>query len=354
MKMNVARLKLKSLPLFIKICGLWAGLLYGTVNIAGYLIPPKANFMSSVLRIAGNPLCTLLLCISVMSWHLARAIVVTAVCPQTETFQSNSAGYLQTVDTGDIIVSVNGSEVFGRSIYVIDRILDSDTIGNSLNITVLRKTSKFGLYSNNDKLDDLRVDRLTEVSIMSTSKSIFHASIAWRITNAKSLYIKLHKFTEKTCAEIQVALESYYNSPDFSRSTKKKSGIILDLRGNGGGSLASSIRIASLFLNAGKVVSVLQKAHYRSRSMRQALAQSDAEPGNKKDLKMRTIPDLLGTKHRSLNIWADINTPLLILVDETSASASEILAWALQDNGRATVWGRRSFGKDIAQVNYRL
>ena len=100
-------------------------------------------------------------------------------------------------------------------------------------------------------------------------------------------------------------------------------GIVLDLRGNGGGLLTEAVLVSSIFIEDGKIVSV----RGRSRPERVQEAQGDAIDGN---------------------------IPVAVLVDGGSASASEIVTGALRDRKRATVVGTRTFGKGLVQEVERL
>jgi len=102
---------------------------------------------------------------------------------------------------------------------------------------------------------------------------------------------------------------------------KKVRGLILDLRNNGGGDFDVSIGIAGIFLDGDKVVSAV-----------------DAQ-GNEK-------------VYRASKGKVDI--PLVVLVNEDSASASEILAAALRDNQRAVLVGKKTFGKGLVQTVFPL
>ena len=99
---------------------------------------------------------------------------------------------------------------------------------------------------------------------------------------------------------------------------KGAEGIVLDLRGNGGGLLSEAVLVSSIFIEDGRIVSV----RGRSRSNRTEDAVGDAIPGD---------------------------VPVVVLVDRGSASASEIVTGALRDRGRATVVGTRTFGKGLVQ-----
>src|SRR4030095_10619993 len=129
-------------------------------------------------------------------------------------------------------------------------------------------------------------------------------------------YIKLNKFAETTYEEFMQSLENL-------KKNKLKQ-LILDLRGNGGGILQEAVQIADEFLDDQKLIVYTQ--------------------GNK-------IPkETYNAKPEGLFE----NGKLIVLVDELSASASEVLAGSLQDWDRATIVGRRSFGKGLVQEQYQL
>lgn len=125
-------------------------------------------------------------------------------------------------------------------------------------------------------------------------------------------YISIGNFGETTYAEFLASL-ARLNRQDFT-------GLIIDLRGNLGGYMAPAIQIANEFLPNDRLIVYTE--------------------GRKSPRE----------EYRSDGRGAYQTMPLVVLVDETSASASEILAGALQDNDRATIVGRRSFGKGLVQV----
>ena len=98
----------------------------------------------------------------------------------------------------------------------------------------------------------------------------------------------------------------------------KSDGLVIDLRGNGGGFLNEAIGLTGLFIEQGPVVQVI--------------------PSNRK---------IEVLKDRDESVAYD--GPLIVLIDRFSASASEIFAAAMQDYGRATIIGERSFGKGTVQ-----
>lgn len=129
-------------------------------------------------------------------------------------------------------------------------------------------------------------------------------------------YIKLSKFSATTHDELVDAMKKL-----------KEQGVnrlILDLRGNSGGYLNEAIAVADEFLTDGKMI-VYTKGLHRPRQ--EAKATSEGE-------------------------WDEL--PVTVLIDEGSASASEIVAGAIQDNDRGTIVGRRSFGKGLVQEQMNL
>jgi carboxyl-terminal processing protease len=129
-------------------------------------------------------------------------------------------------------------------------------------------------------------------------------------------YIKISKFAATTYQEYLKAFN------DLSKKGMTK--LVLDLRGNPGGYLNAAVDISDEFLSSGQQI---------------VYTQGKANP--KKTYK--------ATEHGSFE-----NNPLVILIDEGSASASEIVAGAVQDNDRGTIIGRRSFGKGLVQDQMQL
>jgi len=128
-------------------------------------------------------------------------------------------------------------------------------------------------------------------------------------------YVRLSNFTGTTTNEMEQALDKLENSE--GRPLK---GLILDLRNNGGGLLNQSIKVADLFLEEGKILSIKGR--------------------NKKNTKV--------FKASASDTARDY--PLVVLINGGSASASEIVAGALQDHKRAVILGTTSFGKGSVQT----
>ena len=127
-------------------------------------------------------------------------------------------------------------------------------------------------------------------------------------------YIRLSNFTGTTTNEMEQALDKLENSDVPLK------GLILDLRNNGGGLLNQSIKVSDLFLDEGKILSIKGR--------------------NKKNTKV--------FKASASAIARDY--PLVVLINGGSASASEIVAGALQDHKRALILGTTSFGKGSVQT----
>jgi carboxyl-terminal processing protease len=127
-------------------------------------------------------------------------------------------------------------------------------------------------------------------------------------------YIRLRQFQEQTAADLDGILEKYVKNG-------KLEGLVLDLRNNPGGLLTSSVDVAEKFLDPGKLI-VYTEGRVRNQNMR-------FQGQNKKG-------------------YTDF--PMVVLVNQGSASASEIVAGALQDWGRAVVIGTQTFGKGSVQT----
>jgi carboxyl-terminal processing protease len=161
----------------------------------------------------------------------------------------------------------------------------------------------------------LRNGQLKTVNVVRGSIPVSAVDASYMIDKTTG-YIKLNKFTENSYEEFMAALEKL-----------KKQGLqelIYDLRSNGGGYMNEAIDMADEFLDGDKLVVYTEGTNSKKREYR------CKRPG-------------LFEKGK-----------LTILVDELSASASEVLAGALQDWDRATIIGRRTFGKGLVQEQYDL
>ncbi|MEW4922310.1 S41 family peptidase [Algibacter sp. 2305UL17-15] len=172
------------------------------------------------------------------------------------------------------------------------------TSGSSVTVT----------YKRNNKTETATIKR-AEVEI----KAVPHFSMV----NDQTGYIVLNKFNSKASAETNYALR------DLKAQGAKR--IILDLRGNPGGLLNEAVNVVNLFVPKGQLV-VTTKSKVKKYN-RQYFTKKDP---------------------------TDIEIPLVVLIDGSSASASEIVSGTLQDLDRAVVIGSRSFGKGLVQRPKRL
>ena len=199
------------------------------------------------------------------------------------------------VQGGDRIIKVNDTLIAGQKmsqIAVMKRLRGPR--GTQVKLSIERKN----------------IDGL--VDIMVTRDAIPLHSVEASLMLTKNIgFIKLSQFARTSYAEVRNALITL-------RAQGMKS-LIFDLRGNSGGFLDQAILIANEFLPEGSLI-----VYTEDRNGKQLRQHSDGR-GNYKDLNMA------------------------VLIDEASASSSEILAGAIQDNDRGTIIGRRSFGKGLVQ-----
>ncbi|MDR2861280.1 MAG: S41 family peptidase [Syntrophobacterales bacterium] len=140
------------------------------------------------------------------------------------------------------------------------------------------------------------------------------ASVRSRLLDDSIAYCRIANFQEKTAEDLRRAIK------ELSTKEKPLKGIILDLRNNPGGLLNQAVGVADVFLQSGVIVSTKG----RSGAMNTIIAASN--DGN------------------------EPSCPIVVLVNEGSASASEIVAGALSDNGRAVLLGTKTFGKGSVQT----
>ena len=138
-------------------------------------------------------------------------------------------------------------------------------------------------------------------------------SIQHTILEDKYLYLKIHQFPFSAFFQVNKALKEFL----------PKEGLLIDLRGNPGGILEQVVKITDLFLKEGVIV------YYKERKKKQKVFSA----------------------HRAATLD---EFPIVILIDEYSASGSEILAGALKDHNRALIVGRNSFGKGSVQSFFQI
>jgi carboxyl-terminal processing protease len=155
-----------------------------------------------------------------------------------------------------------------------------------------------------------------EFTLALKRETIRRQAVLWHM-EGDVLVLRLSGFSSAVTGTLRQAIEQ-------ATAAGAPRGFVLDLRGNPGGLLNEAVRTADTFLSKGDIVSL------RGRT-----------PGNQRSWQADPEELLAGV-------------PMVVLVDRRSASASELVAAALQDNHRATVMGQRSFGKGTVQTTYAL
>lgn len=140
-------------------------------------------------------------------------------------------------------------------------------------------------------------------------------SVKTRVLDSDIAYMSLRQFGDKSVEEIAEALQKFADDPDITYR-----GLIFDLRNNPGGLLSSSIAISDMFLDEGVIVSTRPRDASEERFNNARIGQM--------------VPK---------------DFPIVILINEFSASASEIVAGTLQDHKRAIIVGKKSYGKGSVQ-----
>ena len=195
---------------------------------------------------------------------------------------------------GDKIVSIDGHSTKDMSLAESTQMMRGED-GSKINLGIARR----GLRIKKDFVIEREIIKIKPVKYTDLGQGY--------------AYLKLTNFTEDSAFSIKKTIKK------MSHKNKSIKGIILDLRHNPGGLLGQAIQISNLFLDKGTIVSTI---------------------GRKK------------TDKKTVHATEDdsyINFPMVVLINEYSASASEIVAGALKDNKRALIMGKRSFGKGSVQ-----
>jgi carboxyl-terminal processing protease len=202
------------------------------------------------------------------------------------------------VRMGDRVVAVDGEPVEG---WPLERVANS--LKGTPGSTVEVKFRRYGVANLLSAVITRAVVRIPAVPFAT-------------VVDGDVGYIPLLQFNETAAAEVATALAEL--------SASGVAGLVLDLRGNGGGMVDQAVRVAGLFVPRGTSVA------------------RQWERG--------------GEDTRYVNEWAPLapELPLVVLVDGASASAAEIVAGALQDHDRAVIVGGTSFGKGLVQTAYRV
>ncbi len=200
--------------------------------------------------------------------------------------------FLAGIKPKDIIVSIDGKPIEGF------------TIDSTVKLIRGKKGTKVDLGI-------IRDDELLKVSLIRDriKLNVVDSRINNTVSGAKIGYIRLKQFNAKSPKEMSLSINKLEKQKPF--------GYVLDLRSNPGGLLEASIEIARQWINTGIIVSTKTKDG---------------------------ITDIRKAKSRALT-----KRPVIVLIDEGSASASEILSAAIKDNKRGVLVGKKTFGKGLVQ-----
>ncbi len=194
--------------------------------------------------------------------------------------------------SGDLISHIDGNPVDDMTATESSRALKG-TPGTTVTVTVHRGANMF----------DLTLKR----EIITTPTT------ADGILEGKYGYLRIYEFSNRTAQQTSQAIDSFLAA--------NVEGIIIDLRNNGGGIIDSALSIADMFISDKPLITISHKNH---------------------------VGDVRYIASDVTKVGDDI--PLAVLVNKGSASSSEILAGILEENGRATLIGEKTFGKGITQI----
>ena len=198
--------------------------------------------------------------------------------------------------SGDIVLAVDGTTLQGLNLYEAIALIRGPK-GTMVNLTIERE----GI----EQPFDIEVER-ARIEIPVVETEMLEGNIA---------YISLFEFSEPAPARFREALQELL--------AKEPRGLILDLRGNPGGYLGVAVDIGSEFISEGLIL------------RQRAKGEQEVE-------------------HPAKGDGVALDVPLVVLVDGGTASASEIVAGALQDHERAVLIGEQTFGKGTVQIGYDL
>jgi carboxyl-terminal processing protease len=194
---------------------------------------------------------------------------------------------------GDILLEVDGKSVVGKTVQDMSAFLKGGA-GTDLTIKYKReeevKTVTF-------KREEIKVPDVPYYGMV----------------DSKTGYVKLNSFTNTASTEVGKALKSLKDSSGMTQ-------LIFDLRGNGGGLLHESVNIVNFFVPKGELI-VSTKGRIEE----------------------------INRDYKTSNNPFDLNLPVVVLIDDYSASASEIVSGSLQDLDRAVIIGQTSYGKGLVQ-----
>ena len=225
----------------------------------------------------------------------------------------DTPAYKAGLKSGDLIMKLDSTGVKGLTLNEAVKLMRGKA-GTSIKLQVLRK----GL----DSPFDVKVTRA----------KILTKSVKAKLVEPNYAYIRVTQFQERTGEDLAKALKKLRTKNKFAFN-----GIILDMRNNPGGLLNSSVAVSAAFLKEGDLVVYTEGRAPDSKMNLTTSPENFIRNNPEKNNYLKGLP-------------VDIkDTPMVVLINNGSASASEIVAGALQDHKRALIVGTRSFGKGSVQ-----
>lgn len=217
-------------------------------------------------------------------------------------------------DVLTVVTPIEDTPAFEAGVLAGDQIVKIDG-KTTKDITIAEAVNKLrGRQDTKVTITIMREGLPAPKDITITRKTINIKSVKAKIYDSHIGYIRVSAFQERTAADLKKALR------EMASDAEPLAGLVLDLRNNGGGLLPQSIDVSDFFLKKGVIVSTKGRA----RSMdSQAMAKDDGD---------------------------EPSCPMVVLVNEGTASAAEIVSGALQDNKRALIVGMKTFGKGSVQT----
>lgn len=234
------------------------------------------------------------------------------------------------IKSGDYVIAVDGTSLTGKSFDDAYALVKAD---GAKKFTISRDGNPF------------------DVDIAPADVDL--PAVTERMLPNNIEYINVSTFGQSdTAQELQAALQKNLSAD----------GYIVDLRQNPGGFFDEAIKAASLFVKDGTVVSVRQRVAPAAVAIGGKKSPVEPPPNYEKttyeldgtNLKQITVDEATSAKRTSTSTRLPdlVDKPTVILVDEASASSSEVFTGALKDHGDATVIGTKTYGKGIGQMNY--
>jgi len=217
-------------------------------------------------------------------------------------------------DVLTVVSPIEGTPAFAAGIKPGDQILRIDG-KTTKDITIMEAVKKLrGPKDSKVTITIMREDMNAPKDIVLTRAVIQIKSVRYKVYDDNIAYVRIASFHERTAEDMRKALR------DLNDKVKPMKGLVLDLRNDPGGLLIQAIEVADMFLSSGVIVSTR---------------------GRTKNMETKAV---------AKNNMNEVTCPMVVLVNEGTASAAEIVAGALQDNGRALIVGTQTFGKASVQT----